>query len=87
MLGVFLNSAPNSVNKRLGFTQTLTKKDFEFFLDNENVGFILYFLPVLLLAKKGGIFKEISGKGHLILTFGPGDSKIVITLQEVVIAL
>ena len=84
---IFPNSAPDDIDKGLGLIQALAKKGFEFLLDDKNVGFILHFPLVLLLAKQGGIFKEGDGKWHLILTFGLSDGKMVLILQKKVIVL
>ena len=87
MLGVFFNSTLDSVNKDFGLTQALTKESFEFFPFDENVNLILYFSLVLLPAKQVGIFKEAGGKWYPILTLGLSGSKMVLILQEEVIAL
>ena len=62
VLGVLFDSTLDSVDKRLGLTQALTKEGFKFFSGNGNVGFIFYFLLVLLLAKQGNILEKNGGK-------------------------
>ena len=87
MLGVFPNSAPDRVNKGLGLTPGSTKEGLEFFPDDKNVSLILHLLLVLLLAKHRAILDDDSSKWQPILTLGPGDGKMVLTLLEKVIAL
>ena len=87
MLGVFSNSAPDGVDKSLGLTQASTKKGLKFFPDDGYISLILHLLLVLLPAKQGDIFEEDGGKWHPILTFAPGNGKMVLTLLEKVIAL
>ena len=62
MLKVFLNSAPNSVDKSFELTQALAKEALEFLPGDGNVGLIFYFLLMLLLAKQGNILKQSGGK-------------------------
>ena len=87
MLKVFSNSASDNIDKILGLIQALAKKGFEYFLGNGNVDLIFLFPLLLLLIKQGGIFEKDGGKWHLILTFGLGSSKMVLTLLKEVIAL
>ena len=87
MLETFLNGALNSVDKELGLIQALVKEGFKFSTSDGDVGFILHLLLVLLPANQSNIFERNDGKWHLILTFGPGGSKTVLTLLEEVIAL
>ena len=37
MLKIFLNNILNGINKSLGFAQTLTKKSFQFILDDRDI--------------------------------------------------
>ena len=85
MLTVLPNIILDGVNKGLRFAQVLTKEDLKFLLDNGNVGFMLYFLLVLLPVKQSNIFEKNRSKWYSILTLGPGNGKIVLILLEKVI--
>ena len=87
MLEVFPNIIPDGVDKGFALTQTLAKKGLEFFPGDGDISFIFHLLLVLLLAKQGGILDESGGKWHLILTLDLGNSKMVFTLLEEIIAL
>ena len=58
MLGVFLDSAPNGVNKSLGFARALVKEGLESLPANRDISLVLYFTLVLLPAEQGGIVQE-----------------------------
>ena len=51
MLAVLPDSTPDGIDKRLWFTQALTKKNFKFFPSNKDVGFLFDLMLILLLAK------------------------------------
>ena len=40
MLGAFSDSAPDGVNKSLGFAQALAKKSFKFFLADKDISLV-----------------------------------------------
>ena len=67
MLGVFPNSAPDSVNKDLGLTHALAKEGLEFLLVYSlvyrDLSLILHLPLVLLPAKQGGILEEVAANG------------------------
>ena len=56
MLEVFLNSAPDGINKSLGFARTLMKKSLKSLSVDKNISLVFYLLLVLLPAEQGGIF-------------------------------
>ena len=62
MLEVFLNSAPDGVNKSLGLIQVLAKKGLEFFPDNGDVSIIFHLLLVVLPANQVDILEKNGGK-------------------------
>ena len=62
MLGVFPNSAPDSIDKDFELTQALTKENIKFFLSDKNVNLIFHLSLVLLSAKQSGILEESGGK-------------------------
>ena len=51
MLGVFLDSTPDGVDKSLGFAQALAKEGLESFQADRDVSLILYLTLVLLPAE------------------------------------
>ena len=55
-MGVFPDSAQDSINKNLGFAQALAKKGIESFPADRNVSLVLYLTLVLLPAEQGSIF-------------------------------
>ena len=87
MLGVFLDSNPDSFDKNIRLTQVLAKESLKFFPNDEDVSFILHLPLMLLPVKQDGIFEENSGKWYPILTFSPSGGKMFLTLLEKVIAL
>ena len=56
MLENLPNSAPDGVDKSLGFAQALTKESLESLPDDRNVSLVLYLRLVLPPAEQGGIF-------------------------------
>ena len=56
MLGVFLNGAPDNVDKSLRFAQALAKKSLKSLSANKDVSLVLYLMLVLLPAEQGNIF-------------------------------
>ena len=62
MLKVLPDSAPDGIDKSLGFAQGLAKKSFKSFLADKNVSLIFYLTLVLLPTEQRGIFQEDSRK-------------------------
>ena len=86
MLGVSEKNALDSVNKSLGFAQTLTKKGLEFFPGNADVGLVLYFMLVLLPVEQDGIFQENVCKYNSVWPYATSGGKVIFALLEETIA-
>ena len=87
MLGIFLNNAPDGIDKSFELIQASAKEGIKFLLSDRDVGLIFHLPIVLLSAKQGVIYEKRDGKWHIILTFGPGSGKRILTLQKEVIAI
>ena len=85
MLGDFLNSTPDGIDKSLGFAQALAKEDLESLPANRDVSLILYLMLVLLPAEQGGIFQEDSHKRNLVWACGTGNGKVIFALLEEIV--
>lgn len=48
---IYLKNILNTIKKNLEFIQIAKKKDFEFFSDNQNLGFAFYLILILLPSK------------------------------------
>ena len=66
MLGVLFYSAPDGINKSLGFAQALAKESLELFSAHRDVSLVLYLTRVLLSLEQSGIFQEASRKQNLV---------------------
>ena len=87
MLGVFLDSVPDSVNENLGFAQALAKKGLKSLSADRNVSLVLYFTLVLLPLEQGDILLEDSRKQNSVRAYGTGGSKVIFTLLEDIVTL
>ena len=85
ILKILLNNALDDINKGFGFAQTLTQKDFEFFSDNVDVGFVFYLMLILLLAKQCLIAYESCHKQNLVLLCSTSVDKVILTLLKEII--
>ena len=87
MLGVFLDSTPDSVDKSLGFAQALAKKGLESLLADKDISLVLYFTLVLLVAEQDNIFQKDSRKLNLVWARKTGGGKVIFTLLEKIVTL
>ena len=86
MLGVLLDSAPNSIDKSLGLAQALTKEGLKSFLANRDISLVLYLTLVLLPLEQGNIFQKNSRKQYLLWVCVTGSGKVIFALlQEIII--
>ena len=86
MLTVFSNSAPNSVNKSLGFAQALTNEGFKFLSGNRDINLVFYLMVMLLPVKHSSIFREDSCKQNSIWLCVISGTKMILALLEEIIA-
>ena len=87
MLEVLLDSAPDGIDKSLGFVQALAKESLKSLLGDRDVGLVLYLTLVLLPAEEGGILQKSSRKQNLVWVCGTGGSKVIFALLEEIITL
>ena len=86
MLRVSFNSALDNVKKSLRFARTLTKKGLKFFLNNNNISFVLYLTLELLPTKQASIFQKSGCKQNLVWLHDANGGKVIfVPLEEIII--
>ena len=87
MLGVFPDSAPDSVDKSLKLAQPLAKEDLKSLTVNTDVSLVFYLTLVLLPSEQSGIFQKNSRKRNFVQACGTGGGKVIFALLEEIVTL
>ena len=82
MLRILLDSAPDGVDKSVGFAQALTKESLKSLPPDKDVTLIFYLMLVLLPAEQVGIFQENSRKQNLVSASGTVGGKVIFALLK-----